>query len=383
MICPHCGEDARCKGFRSRVLVGLLGPMRLTRHYYHCPCGAGNSPLDARLRLQAHDLTAGAQEVVCLLGIQTSFADAAVKLLPRACALRVSESTVERVTEATGARVGRATAAGQTFGPPKDWAWHKDAEGKTVAYASVDATGVGQQGPCGAKAEGRMAVVGMVYNPVPEDRHRWANPSGKRPEWQANYVAQLTPLAELATPLRALGAQAGMDRAERWIALSDGGAGVEDFLRANFGRVDEVILDFWHASEYLGDLSRALHPGQEEASKAWCSQWCSKLKAEGGEAVRAQLRGLSVSRSASEVHAEVLRYFENQKHRMDYPRYVSKGWQIGSGPVESACKSVVGQRLKGTGMRWGVEGADGVCQLRAVFRSQRRNWEAFWNPSPN
>ena len=50
-----------------------------------------------------------------------------------------------------------------------------------------------------------------------------------------------------------------MDRAERWIALSDGGAGLEDWLRANFGRVEAVILDFYHAAEYLGDLAKAWH----------------------------------------------------------------------------------------------------------------------------
>jgi len=383
MTCPHCGAAARCKGYRERALLGLLGPMRLSRHYYHCPCGQGHSPLDSQLRLHAHDLTAAAEEVVCTQGIQGSFADAAEKLLPRSCGLRVSEATVQRATEAAGQRVGAAAAAGQTFGPHRDCAWHRDADGKTVAYVSVDATGVGQQGPHGSRAEGRMAYVGMVYNPVPEERSRWADPSGRRPQWQSNYVAQLAPLAELATPLRALGAQLGMDRAERWIALSDGGAGLEDFLRQNFGRVEEVILDFWHVAEYLGELSRALHPGQQEEAKACCAQWCHQLKAEGGPAVLTRLRALEVKGSAAGVRAEVLRYFENQQHRMDYPRYVARGWQIGSGPVESACKSVIGQRLKGTGMRWGEKGAHGVCHLRALFRSQRGRWEALWNPSPN
>ena len=56
-----------------------------------------------------------------------------------------------------------------------------------------------------------------------------------------------------------------MDQAERWIALSDAGAGVEDLLRVNFGRVEAVILDFYHAAEHLGDLGRALYPGDESA----------------------------------------------------------------------------------------------------------------------
>jgi hypothetical protein len=383
MTCPHCRADARCKGFRCRTALTLLGGVRFRRHYYHCrSCGRGASPLDQALGLSAADLTPAADEVVCLAGVQDSFATAAAKVLARLSGLRVGESTAERATEAAGRRAAAAQAAGQTFGPPAPWAWHKDAEGKTVAYVSADATGVGQQGPGGAAAEGRMAYVGMVYNPVPEDRRQWADPGGRRPRWQARYVAQVRPLADLAEPLRRQGGQVGMDRAERWVALSDGGSGLEGFLRENFPRVEAVILDFYHVTEYLGKLAKALHPGRDEAAEAWRQQWCHRLKAEGGGPVLEALRGLDLrgkSRAAREVHDEVVRYFANQGPRMDYPSYVARGWQIGSGPVESACKTVVGQRLKGGGMRWGEDGADAVCHLRALFRSADRQWEAFWS----
>ena len=73
------------------------------------------------------------------------------------------------------------SAAGRTFGSAQEWAWHKDAEGKTCAYVSMDATGVPQQGPGATAAEGRMATVGMVYNPIPEDCDRWARPGGPPP----------------------------------------------------------------------------------------------------------------------------------------------------------------------------------------------------------
>ena len=99
-------------------------------------------------------------------------------------------------------------------------------------------------------------------------------------------------------------------------------------------------------------------------------------------AVREGLRALDLRgrpAAAKEKHREVVRYFENQGHRMDYPAYLAKGWQIGSGPVESACKTVVGQRLKGGGMRWGEDGADSVCHLRALFRGERGQWEGFWS----
>jgi hypothetical protein len=62
--------------------------------------------------------------------------------------------------------------------------------------------------------------------------------------------------------------------------------------------------------------------------------------------------------------AEVVRYFTNQSHRMDYPSYVAKGWAIGSGPVESSCKTVIGHLPKEAGMRWSAHAADELSHLR-------------------
>jgi hypothetical protein len=382
MSCPNCHGDAACKGFRPRNALSLLGPIRFARHYYHCAaCHKGVAPLDDLLGLRADDRTPATDEVVCLAGVQDSFAQA-VGVLKRLSGLGLSESSIERATEAAGERVAQAQAAGETFGPATHWRWHTDADGQTVAYVSIDATGVGQQGPRGSRAEGRMAYVGMVYNPVPEDRRRWADPKGKRPVWQARYVAGVQPLADMAEPLRKQAGQVGMDDAQRWIALSDGGTGLEDFLRENFGRVDAVILDFWHAAEYLGPLAKAAHPGDDVAAEAWRKSWCERLKAEGGRAVIAGLRAWGATQPRPAVGTalgEVLGYYENQQHRMDYPEYVGRGWQIGSGPVESACKTVIGQRMKGGGMRWGVVGSGGVAHLRAVFRSDPAHWAAFWS----
>jgi hypothetical protein len=383
MTCPHCHQDARCKGFRPRVVVSLLGPLRLWRHYYLCKhCHRGTSPRDALLGLGEHDLTPAAAEVVSLAGLLASFAEAAEKTLPRLAGLRVCESTVERVTEAAGRRLAEALAAGQTFGGPQPWAWHKDAEGLTVAYLLADSTGVGMQGPGGAEAEGRMANVMAIANPVPEERARWADPSRRAPPpWQARYLAALRPWSEMAEVWRRQGGQVGMNQAQRWVALSDGANGLEDYLAKHFPRVEAVILDFYHAAEYLGKLSKALHPGDEEAAGAWRELWCHRLKHEGGQVVLEALRGLEVGGSAVACWEEVVSYFTNQVHRMDYPRYRAKGWSIGSGVVESACKRVVGQRLKGGGMRWGQDGADALCHLRALFLSDKGQWDAFWHPS--
>ena len=93
------------------------------------------------------------------------------------------------------------------------------------------------------------------------------------------------------------------------------------------------------------------------------------------------LERLDQKKMADEVqteHEQLLNYLRNNVHRMDYPTYLKNGWQIGSGAIESACKTVVNQRLCLGGMRWGTDGSDAVAHLRALYRSDADQWEAFW-----
>jgi len=305
--------------------------------------------------------------VVALAGVLGSFAEAATKTLPALCGLHLGESTVERTTERAGADAGARLAAGDTFGPAEPWEWSEDSEGKTVGYVSADLTGVGMQGANGAAVEGRMAAVGMVWN---------AGVPG-----QVRYACGLTGgLAALGDPLRRQAGQVGMDAADRWVAISDGGAGIEDWLRTYFPRAEAVILDFWHAAQHRSDWAKALHPDDAAEAARVAADWCHRLKHEGGAVVLADLGALDVGRkkAAKQAHRQLLGYVGNQVHRMDYPAYRAKGWAIGSGPVEAACKQVVNQRLKVTGARWSEAGADAVCHLRALFRSELGQWDAYW-----
>src|SRR5262249_20759387 len=177
-------------------------------------------------------------------------------------------------------------------------------------------------------------------------------PGRPPPAMPARYVSGLYPLAEMGPLLRRQAAQVGMEAAAVWVALTDGGSGLEDFVRANFGRPDlVVILDFWHAASYLEELARAVYPGDEGAAGALAGEWCRLLKEEGGALTLAALRewdfGPRRSKGLREQLARVEDYFGANVHRMEYPEYRAEGWQIGSGAVESACKTVVGQRLKG------------------------------------
>lgn len=379
-MCPHCHGDARFVERREKWCHSLLGIVRLKRCYYHCrSCRRGHVPWDHSLGLGVATLTPGASEVASIAGVQNSFAQSAEVTLKKLCGLQLSESTVERVTEAAGERLGKLLADKQTFGEEKPWAWQRDARGKRCAYVGLDATGVRQQGQRGSRAEGRMAYVATLYNPRSEH-------DDQRPEpHQVRFLAGFYGLDELGLQLRRQAAQVGWDDAEQQIALSDGGNGLENFFRKNFP-LAECIIDFWHAKEHLVELGNALWPDDETQRKESVSQWCHRLKHEGGLRIIRLLEELDLTNHAAgarEAHANCVRYFKNHQHRMDYPRYVANGWQIGSGPVESACKTVVANRLKGSGMRWGTDGSDAVCHLRALYLSEPGQWAAFWRDYPN
>jgi hypothetical protein len=365
----------------------LLGLVSCERAYYYCGrCGQGVIPWDQAVGLTARSFTPGTERLVCLAGtLSDGFAEAADKVLPEMAGLKVAETTVQRTTEAAGARVAEHLHAGGTFAFPLHWNWHQDAQGRTCAYVGLDLTGVRQQAEDGGQAEGRMPYVAMIFNPVPELPEDSPHQPPAQARMQARYLSGLYDLDQLGLELRKQAGQVGMDKAELWIGLTDGGNGLEEFVRRNFPRDPVLILDFWHASEYLTELGQVLYPADEETRQRVVGDWCRTLKREGGARVLEILQDLPASRKPAvrDKYAATVNYFQNNVHRMDYPTYVANGWCIGSGAVESACKTIVGQRLKLAGMRWREYGTDAMCHLRALFKSESGQWQAFWrHPAP-
>jgi hypothetical protein len=384
VTCPHCDRAAEFHSHREHAPQSLVGAIRHRRAYYLCRgCGHGLFPFDQQAGLTARHLTPATERVATLAGAVADSFEKGADLLDELSGIRLGESTVERTAEDAGRRLADAVESGTALGPPVEWAWPKDYEGRRCAYVELDATGVRIQGEGGGPGEGRMAYVGMVCNPGPE----WPWPDEKPRPMRSRYLSGLYPLEAFAPLLRPMAGRVGMDRADRWIGLTDGGAGLEERLRENFPRVEVVILDFFHPAERLTGLARRLHPEDEARSEDQARRWRQFLKDEGGAALAAVLGEWDWPRrpGLGEAVAELVGYLGRHAHRMDYPEYLAKGWCIGSGAVESACKTVVGQRLKLAGMRWGEDGADAVCHLRALYRSEKEQWDAFWrrDPSPN
>jgi hypothetical protein len=378
MTCPKCLEGAKFMDYRQTTLTSLFGGVVYERGYYHCPhCHTGHIPLDHELGVKTRK-TKAAAEVMTLAGTLAPFRQSAKRLLKRLTGLSVSGSTLRRTTESVGQDVADKRARGETIGPKTPWNWHPDANGEKVAYVSLDATGVPQQGEHKEKQEGKMPYVAAVFNPL-FDR---AKKSHRMKE--ARYVSGLLSLSEIGQQLRRECQAVGLGRADKVIALTDGGNGLPECLwGAVAGQgVDLVyILDFFHAADHAVEFAKVVHPHDETAQTQQADAWCHTLKHEGGQALLLELERWDLSERTPtliEAHRKFTGYLRNNQDRMDYPTYVRNGWQIGSGVIESACKSVVASRLKAPGMRWRPQGTTALCQLRALYQSQHPLWDHYW-----
>jgi hypothetical protein len=349
-------------------VLTVHGELKIRRAYYYCGrCKQSFLPYDEVLGL-VDEISPGLMPLVCLAGTLLPFADAAEDVLKRFSGVRVSTSTVLRCTQGAGERLRAQQKEGRMVEPiqaePK-WTAEREAD-QPAAYVGLDAFSVPMQGVQASKAEHRMLYTALLYTPQKE---------------HTRYLVDFE-LDALAGQIRSQARALGILQVSDLIAVTDGGNGLEEALQRHLAADLATILDWYHAAEHLCDFAKVWHAGDEEARSQWQHEAKSILYEQGGEALLAYLQKIKLPPRTSEEVQEQLRkligYFENNRHRTDYPTYRQKGWDIGSGPTEAGCK-IIGERLKGSGMRWVEDGAATVATLRALYVSGGKLWDGFWS----
>lgn len=340
--------------------------MTAARAYYHCDhCQQGHCPFDQANKLQADRLSTGLRPLVCLAGVLESFRSGADDILRRFSGVRLSASSTRRATQKAGDELQQRQQQGDvvTPRPAAVWDFHVEGHSLSVAYLGLDAFSVPIQQPGGHKAESRMLYTAILYTP---DKSR------------SHYLVDFD-LDRLAGQMRQAATALGLGAAAQVIAVSDAGNGLEAALQRHFWDDLLCILDWYHACQHLHGYAKGLYPKDAAEALAWAKQAKDILYEGGGAALVSHLRSQEVP--AAEDVADELRklinYFADNEHRTNYPEYRKRGWDIGSGPTEAACK-VVGARLKQSGMRWVAAGAARVAPLRALYLSGPEVWDTFW-----
>jgi hypothetical protein len=368
VTCEHCGYAAKHHSYQERRVVTAHGAVRVKRAYYYCGrCHQSFLPYDAAVGL-VDEISPGLRPLVCLAGTLAPFADAAEDVLKRFAGVRLSASTVLRTTEGEGERLRAQLKGGQMVEPTRaepTWTGPRD-DGQPAAYVGLDAFSVPMQGLRAGKAEHRMLYTALLYTPGKE---------------HTRYLVDFE-LEALAEQVRAQARALRIEQVSQLIAVTDGGNGLEEALGRHLAEDLTTILDWYHAAEHLCDFARLWLGKDDSACAAWQHEAKGVLYDRGGDALLTHLHALELpAATAADVREEfrkLVGYFENNRHRTDYPSYRKKGWDIGSGPTEAGCK-IIGERLKGSGMRWVEDGAATVAALRALYVSGGPVWDGFWS----
>jgi Uncharacterised protein family (UPF0236) len=367
VTCPDCAYAAKFHSYQPRRVLTVHGAVTVARAYYYCGrCQQSFLPYDDVLGL-VDAISPGLMPLVCLAGTLLPFADAAQDVLQRFAGVRLSASTVLRCTEAAGERLRAQQKEGRMVEPTQaepQWTAPR-AAGQPAAYVGLDAFSVPMQGPGATKAEHRMLYTALLYTPQKE---------------YTRYLVDFE-LDALAEQVRAQARAVGVEQVSDLIAVTDGGNGLEEALQRHLADNLTTILDWYHAAEHVCAFAKVWHVRDEEARARWQHEAKGILYEEGGEALLAFLQAIELpprtSREVREELRKLIGYFANNRHRTDYPTYRANGWDIGSGPTEAGCK-LIGERLKGSGMRWVEEGAATVAALRALYVSGGKLWDGFW-----
>jgi hypothetical protein len=229
----------------------------------------------------------------------------------------------------------------------------------------------------------KNAVVGSVslYGDVPADE--------KAPlRLQSRYLARmpedraLTLKAQLQNEV-----ESTLKRLPKNITkvfVSDAATGIRKEVDTNPLFDDfEKIIDFFHTTDHLSNAAEAIFgPDNPEGNQWYESKRLMLLEEENGadEVYRSLLyyqKSYRYPKARRESLAREIKFFKNNKSRMEYKRFRDNGWPIGSGVIEAACKSVVKCRFCRSGMRWTRTSGQTILTLRTLVKSGR--WDAFWN----
>jgi hypothetical protein len=192
------------------------------------------------------------------------------------------------------------------------------------------------------------------------------------------YVTTSGNAQEFAQQLRHLARQQAMGLATLVVFLGDGAAWVWELARVWFPFA-KLILDFYHAAEHVGLLTEILFGKDTPQAKAHRDAWVKILKdQEQGvdELIRRAQAATPARGKTGKLARKALAYFENNRDKMRYWEYQAQRLFIGSGVVEAGCKTVVGQRLKQSGMFWGLSGAHNILDIRCVLEND--DFDRFW-----
>ena len=360
--CSRCGYKTQYKYACSKIVWTLCGQITVKRRYYYCPhCHYGEYPLDQKLGLDAGHLSGTVRRLISLIGAEVPF-ERTQELIYEAGGLYLSKDTARRVSEQVGSGLGRVQKQLQ-----EKYLIGKEIENEE-ALARVDKLLAEADATCVLTTEGykqpKLSVV------VQKDK------TGKR--IASRYQGGFMTVAETARGWMANAYGLGWVKVAKKEVLSDGADWIWNIALEKLPE-GERIIDYYHPCERLHQMGKLVFGENNPEGKKWVNQLVRKLKSGQVGGIIKMLQELKRgSKLVQESVKENITYFNNNGHRMNYPLYKRKGYDIGSGIIEGGCKFIIASRMKRSGMRWDPKNVNNMLALRTALVN-KKEWQLFWS----
>ena len=359
LLCS-CGCKAKFVRYDTKSFNLLIGSVELKRALYQCQgCGRYWRPLDDKWELPAGHNSEGVKRVTALLGAYMPF-EAAERVLLETSGVSLSDSSIRTISESIGADIEsiiKAESEESLINEPL-------APEAEIMAVFADGTMVNTR-----EERWKEVKVGAVasYTRRGEKQLKLE---------QTTYTAYLGSVEEFKPRLWAEVYRRGVAGKEATLFLGDGSPWVWNLADELFPHAVQV-LDYWHLCENVWKAAHILFTDEEE-KRSWVTEITENKLREGKiqdaiDAIKSTSAGKKDAQNAVEA---LVGYIENNKRRINYPALESKGYPIGSGIVESACKRIVGARHKQAGMRWSKSGVQNMLNLVSFIHSKR--WDEYW-----
>ena len=362
----------KCHPQRPKDIQTLFGTIQVRRNYYYQPASqTGRVPLDQAMGL-VHSFSPALVRLCSRAAAKEGYESASEDLLVQA-GVSIEGRQIQRLVNLVAAQVADQLARGQDSG----------GEPIPIMYVEADGTGVPMvaqelEGRAGKQEEGtsktREAKLGAVFTQTKTDE------AGRplRDHASTTYVGSFETAVNFGARVRKEALRRGVSRALKVVFLGDGAAWVWELARVNFP-LAILILDLYHALERLHALCEGLYG----ADSAWALRmeqtWTGMMKNDqiADVITAARRRLIQMGPQPDDSLGKQIAFFANHQQKMLYKTYRDQGLFYGSGVVEGGCRSVIGQRLKESGMFWTETGATSVLALRIALKSNR--WDECWD----
>jgi len=187
-----------------------------------------------------------------------------------------------------------------------------------------------------------------------------------------NYIGESTYVAHLGNHKQFLQkVENHLDDKGEIIFIADGAKWIWKWVEAMYPESTQ-ILDYYHASQHLCQWAE-MAIKDEQQKKNWIHTQCLWLLNNGVDTVIENIKQLKVNDTqVRKSRNTLIAYYESNQSRMQYKTYKEHGLMIGSGPIEAAHRHVIQQRMKLSGQRWTIKGAQQIVNLRVAEKSN--NW---------